>query len=328
MKKINTLIIKGRVMLKSHFILFLFFVSSITYSQSLLDVNGGFEGGVIIDNDSAYASAEVGKWTKYHSDLTIALENTIKRSGDHSLLISNSSTTGRMVFTPRIEVAFTERVVIQYYRYVEDITNSQENKHGIFRNSDKSETGSYDNPSSSQIWEKQTYKPTSVTNTDNNLYAFIRSRQKGTGGNLFIDDFCIYVASSVDEIAPDPPTNLTVDQTTNNGELNISWSSPSTGIDDGGYILVRKQGTMPSTSPNINGIYAAGEEIASGETIVYQGTGTHFLDTGLDPSQNYYYSVYTYDKAYNYSSSLSQSNKPLPVELSIFNATVINKTVL
>ena len=116
----------------------------------------------------------------------------------------------------------------------------------------------------------------------------------------FIDDVAVYVGTSVDSSAPNSPTGVTVSGATPSTQ-NVSWTAASGGVDNGGYLVVR--GTIdPTTAPNVNGIYAVGNTIGSG-TVVFVGTGTSFTDTGLSPDTQYFYRVYTFDKAYNYSSA-------------------------
>ncbi|MBV5342397.1 fibronectin type III domain-containing protein, partial [bacterium] len=123
--------------------------------------------------------------------------------------------------------------------------------------------------------EKQTYNPASSTFSA--IAGFLMHKQIGTGGNMYIDDMCIY-AGAVDNIAPSVPTAFTTVSVTSNS-INLSWSAPLTGVDNGGYLVVR--GTVdPTTAPNVNGIYAVGNSIGSG-VVVYQGIGTSFTDNAL-----------------------------------------------
>ncbi|MFA6598875.1 MAG: T9SS type A sorting domain-containing protein [Ignavibacteriaceae bacterium] len=151
-------------------------------------------------------------------------------------------------------------------------------------------------------------------------------KQIGIGGDLFIDDMCIY-AGAVDNLAPDPATNPLVASGSADGEINVSWTAPGTGTDNGGYLVLRRDGAAPTSTPNVNGIYAVTNIIGDG-TVAYIGTATSFTDASLMIGNTYYYVIYTYDKAYNYSSSTSVSSAlPLPVELTSFSASAQNKTV-
>jgi hypothetical protein len=74
-----------------------------------------------------------------------------------------------------------------------------------------------------------------------------------------------------------------------------------------GYLLVRySSNPAAADDPNVNGIYAIGNTIPGTVTgtVVYQGTATSFTNTTLTPATQYWYKLYTYDKAYNYSSEI------------------------
>ena len=111
----------------------------------------------------------------------------------------------------------------------------------------------------------------------------------------------MYDGTAVDETAPDAPTSpsITVASLT---ALTVSWTAPTSGVDGGGYLVVR--GTSdPTILPNVNGIYAVGNTVAAGQTVVYIGTSTSFTDSGLTTGATYFYRIYTFDKAFNYSSA-------------------------
>ena len=124
---------------------------------------------------------------------------------------------------------------------------------------------------------------------------------------MFVDDFVIYADTTADNTAPSAPTLPSI--TPASGQITVSWTAASGGVDNGGYMVVR--GTAdPTTAPNVNGVYAVGNTVASGQSVVYVGTNTSFADTGLTNGTNYYYRIYTFDKAYNYSSAVTASGAP------------------
>lgn len=133
--------------------------------------------------------------------------------------------------------------------------------------------------------------------------SIIRYQTNATSQSIDIDDFVIY-SGSPDITAPDPSLNFSATPSFN--QNTISWSAPVTGVDGGGYMVVRyasDPSILPQPSPNQNGIYAIGNSIGSG-TVVYLGTNTSFTDTSLSQTTTYYYRIYTVDKAFNYSSPL------------------------
>ena len=120
--------------------------------------------------------------------------------------------------------------------------------------------------------------------------------------DIDIDDFVVYAASQIDTSAPGVPINAQIIETHSNS-LWLSWSAPPSGIDTGGYMVVR--GTSdPNQVLNVNGVYYTGNEIAPGQMVVYEGKDTTFSDTGLTSSATYYYRIYSIDKAFNYSAGV------------------------
>ncbi|MFA4907570.1 MAG: fibronectin type III domain-containing protein, partial [archaeon] len=146
-------------------------------------------------------------------------------------------------------------------------------------------------------------------------------RQIGNGGYMFIDDMCIYTGS-VDNSSPNSPQSVNATAQSSSSML-IQWTSPTGGVDGGGYLAIRYLYTpSESDDPNPNGIYAVDNTITVSNTgtVRYVGTETSFTDSDLSPNTTYYYKVYTYDKAYNYSTEGEASDTSLPVELTSFTA--------
>ena len=130
----------------------------------------------------------------------------------------------------------------------------------------------------------------------------IRCNTPTMGVPIDVDDFVMY-AGTADNTVPDPVTSPSVTAPAG-AQQTVSWTAPGTGIDGGGYMVVRGL-SDPTTAPNINGIYQVGNTVASGQQVVYLGTNPSFIDNGLTPLTHYYYRIYTVDKAFNYSSSVA-----------------------
>ncbi|QNA44251.1 pectinesterase family protein [Lacibacter sediminis] len=115
---------------------------------------------------------------------------------------------------------------------------------------------------------------------------------------FYIDDYVAYPGTAVDNTAPDAVTNLAAAGSAN--AIALTWSAPATGIDNGGYLVVR---STVSTAPTLNtkGVYAAGNTIGADYTVLYTGTVTSFNDGTVTTGSTYYYHVFTADKAFNYS---------------------------
>lgn len=280
-------------------------VSAWGQTRSFLGLDGGLEGTATVDNSAAYTSAQSGKWAHSTANVSIASESSIVRSGSKSIKVTSTSTTLGRLYSPSLTMtASTTKWVFQYYRY--STSTNIVNQSEVNRNGSAVQNSSYTAVTTTGTWEKVSYAPTSVTSaTAGNIAALIKLLAAGSN-DIYFDDFALYESSTgVDNTVPDAPTTPIVGSATTT-TLGVSWSAPGTGVDGGGYLVVR--GTSdPVTAPKVNGIYAVGNTIASGMTVVYQGTGTSFTDTGLTTGNTYYYRIYTYDKAYNYSLALSSN---------------------
>ena len=270
------------------------------------DMNGGLEDATI--DNSTFSSAQAGKWVRNNNSQTIASETSTIRSGATSLSITNGS-TGRRVWTPLVTVSSTtSNVTIQYYRRVSSTINAQESQAGVGNGTTTDvSSNSYSVPSSANTWEKVTYTRSSFTFTD--IAGAILTRSVGAGGSIFIDDLVMY-KGSVDNAAPNSPGTLTVNNPSTTS-LDLSWVAASS-VDAGGYVVVRYTSSPNANNdPNQNGIYAVGNTTTNGTgsltgTIRYIGTGTSFTDdVGLSAGTQYWYKVYTVDKAFNYSAESS-----------------------
>lgn len=279
--------------------------------QTLLGTRGGLEGSVTVDNTTLTTQGAPNVWQKSTANQTIGFETTIVRSGARSLRILNTSNTSGRVLSPTLDpVANGSPLVLQYYRR-RPAGTGQENRHGIVFPPGYT-NASFSQPAAADTWEKVTFAPATVlTYSQADKWAEILHRL-ADGGNpalpLYIDDVAVYVGTSVDNAAPNSPTGTIVGNAMSNS-LNVSWTAASGGTDGGGYLVVRNT-VDPTTAPNVNGIYDVGNTIDTG-TVVYNGTGTSFTDTGLSLNTQYFYRVYTYDKAFNYSAASSGTGRTL-----------------
>ena len=115
---------------------------------------------------------------------------------------------------------------------------------------------------------------------------------------FYIDDYVVYPGTTVDNTAPDAVTN--VETTTTTSSVALTWVAPASGIDNGGYMVVRSTVNAAPT-PNVKGVYAAGNLIGADHTVLYTGSTTAFTDGTVTSGTTYYYHLFTVDKAFNYS---------------------------
>jgi uncharacterized repeat protein (TIGR02543 family) len=297
----------------------LFFVNVVFGQVSYLGLDGGFEGSATIDNTTIATGPVASKWSKANASQTIALETGTVRSGTNSLKASNGA-TGRRVWSPNQTVSSTtSQVTVQFYIRVANTTNSQEQQPGIINNAEGI-SGSYTTGSAANTWTKVTYNKASSTFTT--ISGLFLIKQKGTGGDMFVDDMCVYTGA-VDNTAPNSATVFATSNPSSTS-LDLSWTAASGGVDGGGYLVVRyASNPAAADDPNVNGIYAVGNTIPGTVTgtVVYRGTGTSFTNSGLASSTTYYYKVYTYDKAYNYAGEATANGTTLSSNKTVtFNA--------
>jgi pectin methylesterase-like acyl-CoA thioesterase len=119
-----------------------------------------------------------------------------------------------------------------------------------------------------------------------------------------VDDYVVYAGNAVDNAAPDVVTApvATGDEATSS--IALSWIAPATGVDGGGYLVVRSA-TATAPVPNTKGVYSSGNKIGA-DTVLYTGSATTFTDFGVSPGVAYYYTIYTVDKAFNYSNGVQK----------------------
>ncbi|MDD3688043.1 MAG: hypothetical protein PHE56_14940, partial [Bacteroidales bacterium] len=83
-------------------------------------------------------------------------------------------------------------------------------------------------------------------------------------------------------------------------QINLSWTKWN-----GKNVMVVRSTSASFTAPTQVTAYSVGNTIGSG-TVVYNGSGTSFNDTGLNPGTTYYYAFYS--ENYSYYSTNSSAN--------------------
>ena len=123
--------------------------------------------------------------------------------------------------------------------------------------------------------------------------------------------------NQVDNTPPGVPGVVSISNQTTSS-LTTSWQAASS-IDGGGYLVVRYSGTPEVDSdPVQKTIYVIGDTYATGTPVVtdpvslpkvakvvYVGTDLSFVNTALTSGRDYYFKVYTFDQANNYSAESS-----------------------
>ncbi len=279
---------------------------------SFPSMDGGFEGITPVGvTGNPVSNTPRTSWGK--GSATVADNTTIVRSGLHALNFSTGSST-HFTTSPTADksaILASTSYVVQYYAWKQDVLNARTINAAAapdasFGTNVGVTVGA--NGVASTTWQKVALVVTSGTGALN--FGSFRIAGSGSSGvNLSIDDFVAYEGTSVDITAPDAASSVVA--LASGGASDVSWTAPVTGVDGGGYVVVR-YASLPNADndPNQNGIYAVGNTITNGTgalvgTVVYTGTATSFTDpVALAGS---YYKVYTVDKAFNYSDEVQET---------------------
>lgn len=276
-------------------------------------MDGGFEAQGTTMTSASYATGvQSTVWTVSTAGMG-TFQTSSPRTGGKYVNINYTSTTKRLQ-SPTVAadaiVGGTAYTVQFYYR-----TAGSTAPGGTTQYTGASSDGTSPQPSmgyttispvltaTNGVWTKFSASVTASSSTNPSpkygyLCAFRTSAAMAAA--MDIDDVVMY-QGALDVTAPDPVTEPVI-SAVGATQQTISWTAPGTGVDGGGYLVVRGL-SDPQTIPNANGIYAIGKTVAAGEQVVYIGTTPSFTDLGLTSTTHYYYRIYTVDKAFNYSTS-------------------------
>jgi hypothetical protein len=253
------------------------------------------------------------EWTVSHSSSTTSTINTTTaRTGSRFLQFNSTVAAARWWQTPTTPDGNTAagiqnggNYIIQYYYRTSGAITSLLAQLNTDGRTGGAVTTTAPTATTSDAWTKAVVSITASTaSTANPRYGVGGFRSNsGTTVNVDVDDYVVYQGTEADVTASDAPTTLTLTPASN--QIGVSWTAPAGGVDGGGYMVVRHT-SDPTTTPTTNGIYGVGNTIGSG-TVVYIGSATSFADVSLTPNTQYYYRVYTVDKAFNYSTALTGS---------------------
>ena len=291
-------------------------------------MDGGFEkqtvGAVSTAVPTGAANAVTTVWTTAGSAM-IKNDGTA-RSGGNYFTYTSTSTSTKNNFAPSQTnplYANDTKFIVQYYYRAAAPTGSN-GVSGLIAVTDNTSTANFTTNYQTAAWTATSgawMKAATVRNVNATTYTpnlFLAGFRFNGGGAIItqpfdVDDFVVYAADNQTSPAPDvtAPDAATAPTATANANktITLNWTAPATGIDGGGYVVVR---SMSSTAPvpNTNGIYIEGNAMGAGYKVVSQGVATSYTDNdaGLTAGATYYYYIFTVDKAYNYSATAATAN--------------------
>ena len=307
-------------------LLFLFCLNFSGYSQTGIGAysvhDGGFENhsATLAGGSTSAANLSNVFWTaNTTSNVVRVLNSTGGRSGPKYVSLGSTSGTLKNFYSPQIAGAFAPNTTYQiqfWYKSASTVALDASTVDLFVDNTSATQAPPIGTKqsiaaglsTSVATWTKVAVAiTTNATATGNFGVAGFTIDAASAGYSADFDDFVIYQANSVDITAPNSPGTITASGASNGG-ANVSWIATSDGVDGGGYVVVRYAATIPSASddPNQNGIYKFNNSIGAG-VVRYVGSNISFTDSGLSPGVDYYYKVYTVDKAFNYSNESTTS---------------------
>jgi hypothetical protein len=271
-------------------------------------MDGGFEGQLIGPVTPNVVNAE--KWTSTNTGPTGSALKHIDatagkaRTGNQFAIFTPHLTQNARFTSPTSTAFIADKYTIQYYaKSTLDPTSILGG--ALYTGVSTINVGAAVGAGATWVTDQWFKISVTLTATAAPTYAAVRFTANNTTlglGDLSVDDFVVY-AGDADVTAPDTPSAPIV------SGLNVSWIAPLTGVDGGGYVVVR-YATSPNADndPKQNGLYGKGNTLTDGTgsllgTVVYVGAATSFTDDVAGAvSGSDFYKVYAVDKAFNYSS--------------------------
>jgi trimeric autotransporter adhesin len=302
-----------------YFLFTLIFVFN-SYSQTGIGAysvhDGGFENhtSTLAGGSSSAANLSTSLWTANTTANVVRLSvATGGRSGSRYVTLGSTNGTAKNFYSPQLNGAFAPNTTYQiqfFYKSASTVALESSTVDIFVDNASATQTPPIGTKQSTAAglstsvanWTKVAVAiTTDATPAGNFGVAGFTIDATTSGYSADIDDFVVYQSETPDNTAPNVPGAITAIGASSGG-ANVSWVAAAGGVDGGGYLVIRYASNVPSSSddPIQNGIYKFANTVGSG-IVRYIGSSTSFTDTNLTPGVDYYYKVYTVDKAFNYS---------------------------
>ncbi len=280
-------------------------LKSSTYHFAVFEYNSSthcYTSNALIGNASTSATTPVCEptaTTKGSIGITNVTFNTINNTSAYSTMAYTSYSN---IITDVIR-GNTYSLSISTYSY----TNTVYTKAWIDWNSDgifDASTEEYDFGSSTNnaVLTKQIAVP--LTTSLGYVTMRVRTRYNsaptacGNESSSEAEDYTLKIGSAC--TLPNPATSFTATNIQNE-QMTINWTRA-----DGDKVLVVahkadavESAPISGTSYSANAVFKAGDELGTGNFVVYNGTGSSVIVTGLVGGTAYHYSIYEYNLATN-----------------------------
>ncbi len=307
------------------------------------DMDGGFEK----QDDGSYTTVTSHtSTTKWEVSAAWSIVSTDARTGDKFLHYNQASSSNKYIFSPVCTTTplapATSYVVQFWYRAPAALTSTTvlsawatiAGSTGGTNSSGSAATASLSAATTPGTWYFFSGTLTTPSGTPTSTYAGIKTSNPQSPF-FDIDDFVVYAGNAMDATAPDAATSPVATGNVNNNTIKIDWTAPASGVDGGGYVVVRSTSSTAPV-PNANGVYIVGNTMGAGYQVVYLGTNNTYTDSdpALSSSTRYYYYIFTADKAYNYSATavsanvmIDESTTPAPAISATGTLTAFSQTI-
>ena len=130
-------------------------------------------------------------------------------------------------------------------------------------------------------------------------FRFYGWNAEGTGGTFSIDNVVFNGTASLACSSPSTQATLFTNPITNATSANIGWTRGN----GNNVLVVARSGSAVNADPTngtaytANAVFGSGTQIGTGNFVVYNGTGSSVIVTGLATGTTYHFAVYEYNTA-------------------------------
>lgn len=169
-----------------------------------------------------------------------------------------------------------------------------------------------DGGSSTNLSGGSTYTIDNINATDEVEFY---QREDGSSNRIYVDEFCVTYTEAA---TCTEPSSQASNANTSNVTANTTRLSWTRGNGTGGVLVLAKEGSavdaapVSGTSYNANSAFGSGDEIGTGNYVIYSGTGTQVDISNLTANTTYHYAIYEFNSnetCYNTSDAAASTSQ-------------------